>query len=72
MASNRPAAIRRSRRCTWSSVSWGEGTAGPPKLRLATVMAPTAPDLPAAVVAVAVAAGHPEDCLRARIACRSW
>lgn len=70
VASNRPAAIRRSRRCTRSSVSWGEGTADPPRLRLATVMAPTALGPPA--VAVAAAADRPGDCSGARIACRSW
>lgn len=69
MASNRPAAIRRSRRCTRSSVGWGEGTAGPPRLRLATVRAPIALG-PAAAVAVAV--DRPGGCSGARTACRSW
>lgn len=69
VASNRPAVIRRSRRCTRSSVGWGEGTAGPPRLRLVTVTAPTAPDPSVVVVA---AAGRPGDCSGARTAYRSW
>lgn len=70
MASNRPAAIRRSRRCTRSNVSWGEGTAAPPRLRLATVTAPTALGL-AVAVAAAAAVDRP-GCSEARTACRSW
>lgn len=66
MASNQLAAIRRSRRCTGLSVSLGEETAGP-RLRLATVTAPTTLDPPAVAVAVA-AAVHPGDCLEARTA----
>lgn len=69
-ASIRPAAIRRSRRCTRSSEGWGEGTVDPSRLRLARVTAPTAPGSLAA--AVAAAAARLEDCSEARTACRSW
>lgn len=68
MVLNRPAASRQSRRCT-SSASWGEGTVGPPRLRLAMVAAPTTPDPSAVVVDVA---DRPEDCSGERAVCRSW
>lgn len=69
MVSIRPAVIRRSHRYTRSSEGWGEGTVDPSRLRLARVTAPTIPGSLAVVVAAAV---RLEDCLVARIVCKSW